>query len=261
MTLALFEAPDWAGFGVSIVYLLVLIATFPFVRRSSKQLLTLLWLILILENVYRRVLVAIQNPPGFERTDNLTIVEISVEIEHGLFTSFVLTAGMVGYIVLAVVFMLAATRLRGLRYAFLLLGLLGLEQSFSFDSDLLTLGRHDFMPLWYFAPMSLHLLAQVGINVLMFRALTRLDTRVFTSLTLIVGSLLLAVASWALWAAMAFWPFIYGQYTGIYFSLSLWAVHATHVVGQTLAIVVLALVLHYALRRPHPPRSHEPSLL
>ena len=166
----------------------------------ASKLLTLLWLILILENVYRRVLVAIQNPPGFERTDNLTIVEIAVEIEHGLFTSFVLTASMVGYVVLAVVFMLAATRLGGLRYAFLLLGLLGLEQNFSFNSHLLTLSRHDFVPLWYFAPMSLHLLAQIGINVLMFRALTRLDTRAFTSITLIVGSLLLAVASWALWA-------------------------------------------------------------
>ena len=254
MTLALVEAPAWAGFGVSIVYLLVLIAAFPFVRRSGKQLLTLLWLILILDNVYRRVLVVIQNPPGFERTDNLTIVEIAVEIEHGLFTSFVLTASMVGYVVLAVVFMLAATRLGGLRYAFLLLGLLGLEQNFSFNSNLLTLSRHDFVPLWYFAPMSLHLLAQVGINVLMFRALTRLDTRAFTLLILIGGSLLLAVASHVLWAAMVFWPFAYGLYYSPYFSLSLLAVRAIHIVGQTLAIVVLALVLHYALRRPHPPR-------
>ena len=261
MTLAPFEAPAWAGFGVSIVYLLVLITTFPFVRRSGKQLLTLLWLILILDNVYRRVLVVIQNPPGFERTGNLTIVEVAVEVEHGLFTYFVLTAGMVGYAVLAVVFMLAAACLGGLRYAFLLLGLLGLEQNFSLSSYLLSVSRHDFVPLWYFAPMSLHLLAQVGINVLMFRALTRLDTRAFTSLTLIVGSLLLAVASWALWAAMTFWPILYGQYPGPYFSLSLLAVYATHIVGQTLAIVVLALVLHYALRRSRPQRLRESSPL
>ena len=209
MTLVLFEAPAAAvGFGVSIAYLLVLTATFPFVRRSGKQLLTLFWLILILNEIYQRVLVAIQNPPGFERTGNLTIVQVAVEVEDGLFTSFVLTANMVGYIVLAVVFMLAATRLGGLRYAFLLLGLLGLQQDFSFNRDLLTLSRHDLLPIWYFAPMSLLLLAQVGINVLIFRALTRLDTRAFTSLTLIVGSPLLVVASWALWAAMAAWPFI-----------------------------------------------------
>ena len=249
MTLEFFEAPAWVGFGVSVVYLLVLIATFPFVRRSGKQLLILLWLILILKEVYWRVLVAIQNPPGFERTGNLTIVEIGVEVEQGLFTSFVLTAYMAGSIVLAVAFMLAATRLGGLRYAFLLLGLLGLDQDFSFESILLNLARHDSLPLWYFTPMSLHLLAQVGINVLMFRALTRLDTRAFTSLTLIAGSLLLSVAGWALWAAMAFWPFLYGQYSGPYISISLWAVHAAQTVGQTLAIVVLALVLHYTLRR------------
>ena len=249
MMLALLEAPASAGFAVSIAYLLVLIATFPFVRRSGKQLLTLLWLILILSNVYQRVLVAIQNPPGFERTGNLTIVEIGAEVEQGLFTSFVLTAYMAGYIVLAVVFMLAAARLGGLRYAFLLLGLLGLEREFSFESNLITLSRYELLPLWYFAPMSLHLLAQIGINVLMFRALMRLDTRASTLITLIVGSLLLSVAGWALWAAMAFWPLVYGQYSGPYISLSLWAVYATQTVGLLLAIIVLALVLHYALRR------------
>ena len=249
MTLAFFEAPAWAVFGVNVVYLLVLIATFPFVRRSGRQLLTLLWLVLILHEVYWRVLIAIQNPPGFERTGNITIVQIEVEIEQGLFTSFVLTAGMVGYVVLMVVFMLAATRLGGLRYAFLLLGLLGLEQSFSFNNTLLSASRHDIVPLWYFAPMSLHLLAQVGINVLMFRALTRLDTRAFTSLTLIMGSLLLSVAGWALWAAIVFWPLLYGVYPDPYLSLPMLAVHATHAVGQTLVIVVLAFVLHCALRR------------
>ena len=255
MTLAFFEAPAWTGFGVNIVYLFVLIATFPFVRRSGKQLLTLLWLILILNTVYRRVLIAIQNPPGFERTDNLTIVRIAVDIQDGL-TYFVLTANMVGYVVLAVVFMLAAARLGGLRYAFLLLGLLGLEQNFSFSSTLLSASRYDYVPLWYFAPMSLHLLAQVGINVLMFRALTRLDTRAFTSITLIVGSLLLALASDALWAAIVFWPLNVGLPPGHpYISLSLLAVRATHIVGQTLAIIVLALVLHCALRRPTATRA------
>ncbi len=260
MTLALFEAPAWAGFGVSVVYLLVLIATFPFVRRSGNPLLTLLWLFLILVDVYRRVLVTIQNPPGFERTGNLTIVEIAVDTQDGL-TYFVLTAGMVGSIVLAVVFMLAAARLRGLGYAFLLLGLLGLAQAFSFDSDLLTLFRNDLLPIWYFVPMSLHLLALVGINVLMFRALTRLDTRALMSLTLIVGSLLLSVAGWGLWVAMAAWAFIYGSFPSPYFSFSLLAVHATHIVGEKLAIVVLALVLHHALRRILPQRLHESSPL
>ena len=249
MTLALFESPAWAGFGVSIVYLLVLIATFPFVRRSGKQLLTLLWLILILTKVYQRVLIAIQNPPGFERTDFFIIVQIAVDIQDGL-TYFVLTAGMVGSVVLAVVFMLAAARLGGLRYAFLLLGLLGLEQNFSFNSSLLALSRHDIVPLWYFAPMSLHLLAQVGINVLMFRALTRLDARAFTWITLIVGSLLLALANYALSAAIVFWPLNVGLPPGHpYVSLSLLAVRAIQIAGQTLAIVVLVLVLHYALSR------------
>ncbi len=248
MTLALFETPAWDGFGVSIVYLLVLIATFPFVRRNGKQLLTLLWLVLILGNIYRRVLVVIQNPPGFERTDSLNIVKVAVDIQDGL-TYLVLTAGMVGSIVLAVVFMMAAARLGGLGYAFLLFGLLGLEQTFSFSSSLLSASRYDFVPLWYFAPMSLHLLAQVGINVLMFRALTRLDTRALTWITLIVGSLLLGLANLTLWAAMVFWPFNVGLPHGPYVSFSLLAVSATHSVGQTLAIVVLALVLHYALRR------------
>lgn len=249
MTLALFEAPAQAGFAVSIVYLLVLIATFPFVWRSGRQLLTLLWLVLILNKVYQRVLTAIQNPPGFERTDNLAIVQIAVDIQDGL-TYLVLTADMVGYVVMAVVFMLAATRLGGLRYAFLLLGLLGLEQNFSFNSSLLALSRHDIVPLWYFAPMSLHLLAQVGINVLMFRALTRLDTRAFMSITLIVGASLLTLASHALSAAMVFWPLNVGLPAGHpYVSLSLLAVRATHEVGPILAIVVLVLVLHYALSR------------
>ena len=241
--------PPRAGFGVSIVYLLVLIATFPFVWRSGRQLLILLWLLLILNKAYQRILTAIQNPPGFERTDNLALVQIAVDIQDGL-TYLVLTADMVGYVVMAVVFMLAAARLGGLRYAFLLLGLLGLEGNFSFNSSLLALSRHDIVPLWYFAPMSLHLLAQVGINVLMFRALTRLDTRAFTSITLIVGSSLIALVSHALSAAMVFWPLNVGLPPGHpYVSLSLLAVRATHEVGPILAIVVLTFVLYCALSR------------
>ena len=245
------------GLAVSVLLVAVLAATYPFVRRQGRQVLTLLWQLEIALRCVSLVLWGVQLAVGdFPRVFDLIEVPVTIEDHgsggtwwHASFNTFDLVR-----ILVYAWFIRRASRISA-SHALLLFAVSMADSAFGLSHQMCRyIIAYPTLP--YIGTAVFHLLTEVGVNVLMFRALIRCDaltpaSRMRTAAVLIVAAALENLLGWFLWWAMTFGPFLLGAAPGtLAFSPIVTAVRALEYAIES---VVAPLALGYLVcvrRRP-----------
>ncbi len=244
----------WIAYGLRVVHLVLLGATYPFVRRQGREFLTLLWGLETALQVVALVVFGTEiaagagdSPRGFRLID----VPIEITIATGPTSSSGATVFPVAYNAVYALqlpvylwFIRRASRI-SMGHAFLLYGLSMADAAFSVI-PLVMIYVTNYPTLPYISLVVFHVLAQVGLNVLMFRALIRRDklspaSMMAMAAALIVAASLVGLLGWFLWWGVTVGPILMNTAHGhLVFSPVITAVQALRSVTYLLPVLGLS---------------------
>ena len=247
----------WVSHGITLLIVTALAATYPFVRRQGREFLTLLWGLEIAIRCAALVVYGVEIATGSgEFPLGFRLIEVPFTItEWGSSAS---TSSSISYdainalqLVVYLWFIRRASRI-SMGHAFLLYGLSMADAGFSV-APIVMIYVTLYPTLPYVGLVVFHILAQVGLNVLMFRALIRRDelspaSRMVMAAALIVAAPLVSLLGWFLWFGVTVGPIVMNTTHGhLVFTPYSTTVHALRSV--TYVLPVLALGYFVRVRR------------
>ena len=247
----------WITYGLRVVHLVLLGATYPFVRRQGREFLTLLWGLETALQVVALVVFGTEIAAGAgDSPRGFRLIDVTIQIEEsggGFVTLSPISYNAVYALRLPVYlwFIRRASRI-SMGHAFLLYGLSMADAGFSV-APIVMIYVTLYPTLPYVGLVVFHILAQIGLNVLMFRALIRRDelspvSRMVMAAALIVAAPLVSLLGWFLWFGVTVGPIVMNTTHGhLVFTPYSTTVHALRSV--TYVLPVLALGYFVRVRR------------
>ncbi len=249
---------------VDVLLITALTATYPFVRRQGRALLILLWQLVIVLELALLIVSGVQLAIG-ESLQALSLITVPIAVIEDANRSTSTIVSFHAYDLVRILvyawFIRRASRI-SMSHALLLFAVSMADPSFGVGLRVLpSITAYPTPP--YIGAAVFHLLTEVGLNALIFRALIRCDvltpsSRTRTAVGLIIAAALENMLGWFVSWSIIFAPFVLGTPYG---SLGYSPIAtAAELVEYAIERVAAPLILGYLVRvraRPDGGHAHE----